>query len=113
MRKIVAAGLGLASLALASTAQAQLYMMQTNSAAKQTFSADQQSMTQKDIGTCLHQARLSLDGGRPLGPGFPAQSDQIDAYVAQGQIYFFNPFISQTPTFEFWKCLRLKGYHIP
>ncbi len=41
------------------------------------------------------------------------QNEQIDAYVAEGKIYFFNPFVSQGPTFAFWKCLRLKGYNIP
>lgn len=41
------------------------------------------------------------------------QNEQIDAYVAQGKIYFQNPFVNQGPTFAFWKCLRLKGYNIP
>ena len=41
------------------------------------------------------------------------QNEQIDAYAAQGKIYFNNPFVSQNPTFAFWKCLRLKGYIIP
>jgi hypothetical protein len=60
----------------------------------------------QDVAVCLQQARSALRSG-------PPQSLQIDAYAATGQIFFHNPFVSQDPTFAFWKCLRLKGYDIP
>ena len=74
-------------------------------------SAKAEDELSKAVATCLVQARAALGvttaiGGRP-------QSEQIDAYASQGKIYFNNPFVNQSPTFAFWKCLRLKGYDIP
>ncbi len=57
-----------------------------------------------DFATCLQQARNALHGQA-------SDAAQIDAYVSNGKFYFFNPFVSQAPTFAFWKCLRLKGYN--
>jgi hypothetical protein len=70
--------------------------------------ADQLS---KDVAGCLLEARAAL--GPTMAINGHTQNEQIDAYVAKGKIYFFNPFVSQGPTFAFWKCLRLKGYNIP
>jgi hypothetical protein len=63
------------------------------------------------VAACLQQARLAL--GSTMAFNGHAENERIDAYVAQGKIYFNNPFVSQEPTFAFWKCLRLKGYNIP
>ena len=58
-----------------------------------------------DVAACLVRAKIALNS--------PPQSQQIDAYAAQGKVYFNNPFVDQSPAFAFWKCLRLKGYNIP
>lgn len=71
--------------------------------------ADQLS---KDVAGCLVLARVAL-GPTIADVNGHTQNEQIDAYVAQGRIYFFNPFVSQGPTFAFWKCRRLKGYELP
>jgi hypothetical protein len=65
----------------------------------------------KDVATCLLQARAAL--GQTASFNGHTQNEQIDAYAARGKIYFHNPFVDQSPTFAFWKCLRLKGYDIP
>ncbi len=65
----------------------------------------------KDVAGCLVQARAAL--GQTMAFNGHTQNEQIDAYVAQGHIYFHNPFVDKGPTFAFWKCLRLKGYDIP
>ncbi len=67
--------------------------------------ADQLS---NDVAECLLKARAGLGADAR-----PPDKEQIDAYVAQGAIYFNNPFVNQNPTFAFWKCLRLKGYIFP
>jgi hypothetical protein len=66
----------------------------------------------KDVAGCLVQARAALGTTFTDLTGH-TQNEQIDAYVAEGRIYFFNPFVSQGPTFAFWKCLRLRGYNFP
>jgi hypothetical protein len=63
-------------------------------------------MLSKDVATCLQQARAAL-GSTVMGN---RDTEQIDAYAANGRIFFNNPFVTQNPTFAFWKCLRLKGY---
>ena len=65
----------------------------------------------KDVAGCLVEARAAL--GPTLAINGHTENERIDAYAAQGQIYFHNPFVNQSPTFAFWKCLRLKGYNIP
>jgi hypothetical protein len=57
--------------------------------------------TDENVAVCLKQARAAMRG-------LPSDADRIDAYAANGQIYFYNPFVSQNPTVAFWKCLRLK-----
>lgn len=65
----------------------------------------------KHVAACLVKAREAL--GPTMAINGHSQNEEIDAYTAQGKIYFNNPFVDQTPTFAFWKCLRLKGYNVP
>ena len=65
----------------------------------------------RDVAVCLAQARAALGPSTAIGGRSP--NEQIDAYASQGKIYFNDPFVSQNPTFAFYKCLRLKGYDIP
>lgn len=64
----------------------------------------------KDVVACLEQARAALSQTTVFNGH--SQNERIDAYASQGKIYFNNPFVSQDPTFAFWKCLRLKGYNV-
>ena len=57
----------------------------------------------KAVASCLQQAKAALAGS-------PQDAAKIDAYAANSKIYFNNPFVSQNPTFAFWKCLRLGGF---
>ena len=72
------------------------------------MAADQLS---NDVAECLVKSRAALGSGIAMGGRPP--SENIDAYSARGKIYFNNPFVNQSPTFVFWKCLRLKGYELP
>jgi len=91
----LALGLAITALALASPAM-----------------AEPPDQLTKDVAACLAQARAAL-GPTIADVNGHTQNEQIDAYVAQGKIYFNNPFVTQNPTFAFWKCLRLRGYNIP
>ena len=85
-----------------------LLIVMTFALVKPAMAEDQLS---NDVAACLVKARAAL--GQSMAFNGHSQNEEIDAYAVQGKIYFNNPFVSQNPTFAFWKCLRLKGYDIP